>query len=299
MEIFRVNSEAMNLDGERTAGQLHLRYEDVAQDGRVMIQMLPVSLGVIWRSITIPRETRRSLRAGGILPILTRYEMEAGEDSFAVEQPLNVTGGFSLAHSVDATGRVDRLFLDMDSELNGVKGRTNLPGPPDAGSPAFAGRLRVEHIFTRPFAPPGERKVLSFESEGQSFVPQVARAWRAPWTTLDPAANLVAIDSDFVADPISMALGVMHTDSNQHVNSLVYPRLFEEAALRRFAVLGKSTTVLARSIDIAYRRPSFAGDTLRIFVRAFENAAIGYFFGTNDDPTDIKKARAFVQMRFA
>jgi acyl-CoA thioesterase FadM len=96
-----------------------------------------------------------------------------------------------------------------------------------------------------------------------------------------------------------MALGVMHTDSNQHVNSLVYPRLFEEAALRRFAVLGKSTTVLARSIDIAYRRPSFAGDTLRIFVRAFENAAIGYFFGTNDDPSDVKKARAFVQMRFA
>ncbi|MEO7111659.1 MAG: hypothetical protein ABI183_14560 [Polyangiaceae bacterium] len=289
----------MNLDGERTQGQLNLRYEDIAQDGRVMIQMLPVSLGVIWRAITIPRETRRALRAGGILPILTRYEMEAGEDPFAVENPLQVTGGYELAHSADADGKIERLFLDMDSELTGVKGRTNLPGPADTGSPAFAGRLRVEHIFTRPFAPPGERKVSSFESDGQHFVPQTKRAWRAPWSTLEPSANLTALDSDFVVDPHPMVLGVMHTDSNQHVNSLVYPRLFEEAALRRFAVLGKSTTVLARSIDIAYRRPSFAGDTLRIFVRAFENAAIGYFFGSNDDATDVKKARAFVQMRFA
>jgi hypothetical protein len=289
----------MNLDGERTQGQLHLRYEDIAQDGRVMIQMLPVSLGVIWRAITIPKETRRALRAGGILPILTRYEMEAGEDSFAVENPLQVTGGYELAHSADTEGKIERLFLDMDSELTGVKGRTNLPGPADSGSPAFAGRLRVEHIFTRPFAPPGERKVLSFESDDKHFVPQSKRAWRAPLSTLEPAANLRALDSDFVVDPHPMVLGVMHTDSNQHVNSLVYPRLFEEAALRRFAVLGKSTTVLARSIDIAYRRPSFAGDTLRIFVRAFENAAIGYFFGANDDMADVKKARAFVQMRFA
>lgn len=289
----------MNLDGERTEGQLHLRYEDVAQDGRVMIQMLPVSLGVIWRHITIPRETRRALRAGGILPILTRYEMQAGEDPFAVENPLEVKGGYSLAHSADASGNIERLFLDMDSTLTGVKGRTNLPGPEDAGSPAFAGRLRVEHIFTRPFAPPGERKVLSFESEGQHFVPQAKRDWRPPFATLEPWPNVIAIDSEYVVDPIPLTLGVMHTDSNQHVNSLVYPRLFEEAALRRFAVLGKSTTVLARSIDIAYRRPSFAGDTLRIFVRAFENGASGYFFGSNDDVTDVKKARAFVQMRFA
>jgi hypothetical protein len=289
----------MNLDGERTEGQLHLRYEDVAQDGRVMIQMLPVSLGVIWRRITIPRETRRAMQAGGILPILTRYEMQAGEDPFAFENPLDVRGGYSLAHSADAEGNVERLFLDMDSTLTGVKGRTNLPAPADAGSPAFAGRLRVEHIFTRPFAPPGERKVLSFESGGEHFVPPTKRDWRPPFATLDPWPDLRAIDSDYVVDPVPLTLGVMHTDSNQHVNSLVYPRLFEEAALRRFALLGRPTQVLARSIDIAYRRPSFAGDTLRIFVRAFENGASGYFFGSNDDTSDVKKARAFVQMRFA
>jgi hypothetical protein len=295
---FHVNSAAMDLEGQRTTGQLQLRYEDVAQDGRVMIQMLPVSLGVIWRSITIPRETRRAMRVGGILPILTRYEMEAGEDPFAVDQPIDVRGGFSIAHSADAAGNVERIFLDMDSELTGVKGRTNLPPPADAGSPAFAGRLRVEHIFTRPFAPAGERKVLSFESEGKSFVPETRRAWRPPWTAIEPTADLRAIDSDFVEDPIRLALGVMHTDSNQHVNSLVYPRFFEEAALRRFSSIGHATALLARSIDIAFRRPSFAGESLRVFVRAYENAAIGYFFGANDDTSDTKKARAFVQMRF-
>jgi hypothetical protein len=140
---------------------------------------------------------------------------------------------------------------------------------------------------------------LSFESGGEHFVPPTKRDWRPPFATLDPWPDLRAIDSDYVVDPVPLTLGVMHTDSNQHVNSLVYPRLFEEAALRRFALLGRPTQVLARSIDIAYRRPSFAGDTLRIFVRAFENGASGYFFGSNDDTSDVKKARAFVQMRFA
>ena len=38
-----------------------------------------------------------------------------------------------------------------------------------------------------------------------------------------------------------VVFGVVHTDSNHHVNSLVYFRLFEEAALRRFAQLGAAT----------------------------------------------------------
>ena len=94
----------------------------------------------------------------------------------------------------------------------------------------------------------------------------------------------------------------MHTDSNQHVNSLVYPRLFEEAALRRLAASGRSTAVLARSLRIAYRRPSFAGESLRVFVRAYEGdrgvTCTGYFFGADDDPSRTDRARAFIQMRF-
>jgi acyl-CoA thioesterase FadM len=62
----------------------------------------------------------------------------------------------------------------------------------------------------------------------------------------------------------------VHTDSNMHVNSLVYVRLFEEAALRRFAALGKGSALLGRMLDIAYRKPCFAGQTMRVVGQAFE-----------------------------
>jgi hypothetical protein len=71
-------------------------------------------------------------------------------------------------------------------------------------------------------------------------------------------------------DPVPIPFGPVHTDSNMHVNSLVYVRLFEEAALRRFAALGRGTGVLGRTLDIAYRRPCFAGQTVRFVERAFE-----------------------------
>ncbi|MEO8878034.1 MAG: acyl-CoA thioesterase [Polyangiaceae bacterium] len=288
----------MNLEGERASGKLLLRYEDVVQDGRMMLQTLPVALGVIWRAISLPTEARRAMRKQGILPIMTRYLIESGPGPFAVENPLEVQGDFKLAHSVDRENKVDRLYLDMEANLTAPIGRTNLPAPDDAGTSAFVGKIRAEHVFTKPFAPAAERKVLSLAMGGEPFVPKAQRAWKAPETTLTLENGAPPIDATYTEDPVSFALGVMHTDSNQHVNSLVYPRIFEEAALRRFKKLGRSTSVLARHLDISYRRPSFAGDTLRIFVRAFDSACTGYFFGENDDMTDVSKARAFVQMRF-
>jgi len=101
-------------------------------------------------------------------------------------------------------------------------------------------------------------------------------------------------------DPIRVTFGVTHTDGNQHVNSLVYPRLFEEAALRRFAATGRSTTVLARKLDIAFRRPSFAGDSVRVVLGMWESAGrivcTGAFLG--EDENDLARARVYVQMAF-
>ena len=64
--------------------------------------------------------------------------------------------------------------------------------------------------------------------------------------------------------------GLGHTDSNQHVNSLVYPRFFEDAALRRLAALGLPTAAMPVYLDIAYRKPCFAGDRMRIDLTTFE-----------------------------
>ena len=290
----------MELERQRTTGRLDLRYEDVAQDGRVQLETMPVALGVIWRALMVDKTTRRALRDAGIVPILTRFEIEGTAGPFSVDRPLEIEGGYALGHVADAEGRVSRLLLVMDGELWGPKGRTNLPPPEDAGTRALVGRVRAEHVFTRPFAPAEERKVLALPFGGGGFVPSERLEWRPPTSTLDPPSGARPLEGKLRDDPVETVIGLSHTDSNQHVNSLVYPRLFEDAALRRMAELGRPTAVLARKLDIAFRRPTFAGEVLRLSLQAFEQGGrvvcVGVFFGP--ETRDPLRARVYAQMTF-
>lgn len=290
----------MKLDGERVLGQLAMRYEDVAQDGRLVLETIPVGLAIIWGKLLAGGEERKALLASGVLPILTRLAIEGGPGPFAMDHPLEVEGGYDLAHDVGDDGRVAKLLLDMDASLWGPKGRTNLPPPDDAGTRTLAGRVRAEHVFTRPFAAPGERKVLALDLGGKPFVPAERRNWLPAATVLQVPAGAKPLDEGYRDDPARLALGLTHTDSNQHVNSLVYPRFFEEVALRRLASLGRSTALLARELEVAYRRPSFAGEQLRVVVRAYELGAkvvcAGAFFGEGEDAHDLPRARVFIRM---
>ena len=109
-------------------------------------------------------------------------------------------------------------------------------------------------------------------------------------------------DPDFVLDPTPIAFGLDHTDPNQHVNSLVYPRLFIEAALRRLAAHRKSTRLLTRAAEIAFRKPSFAGDRARIAIRAFERGdqlgAVGLLISDDEAaaPLAAARPRCFVRL---
>lgn len=279
---------------ERTTGELMLRFEDIAQDGRLMLEPLPAGLTPLWRGV----EARaRGWLAAGSIPIISRITAEAGDGPFAMDVPLTVEGGFSLAHTVDDAGRVQRVVLDADVTFTGKVGRTTLPPPDDAGRVVPAGRLRVEHVFTRPFAPKEERRVTYLEENGERFVPPARRAWKEPRATLEVPAGARPLDEDFVRDEVPLVLGLTHTDSNQHVNSLFYPRSFEDAALRHLARLERSTHVLGRRVDIAFRRPSFAGETLHVYLRAYEaghaTVCTGFFVGAGESAAN---ARVYVQL---
>lgn len=279
-------------------GTMHLRYEDIAQDGRPRVGALPVALGVVWRGVSMPKEARTSLAQAGILPILTRFRVEAEDGPFAIERPFDVSGSFRLAHAKAASGEVERLFLDIEAELTAPIGRTNFPPPENAGAMVRVGSVLAEHTFTRPFAPAGERKVTHLPVGDLRVVPPRERASLSPAELLEPPEGAIAIEADFSMDPTRFAMGITHTDSNQHVNSLVYPALFEECALRRLHALGKATSVLARSLDVRYRRPSFAGDVLSCSLRTFSRGGsiecVGAIFGEGE--TDLTKARCTVRM---
>lgn len=281
-----------------TTGALPLRFEDIAQDGRLMLEPLPAGLTPLWRVVE-PRA--RKWLAAGTIPIISRITATAGDGPFGLEHPLTVRGGFTLGHTVDAAGQVQRLVFDAACTFEGPVGRTTVAPPDDAGRVVPAGALRVEHVFTRPFAATKEeRRVTQLEEDGLAFVPPQRRAWKEPRATLDVEGEARALDDGFTLDEVPHVLGLTHTDSNQHVNSLFYPRTFEDAALRHLRRLGRPVEVLGRKVDIAFRRPSFAGETLRLLLRAYEvpggTVCTGVFVGDGEAP---EAGRVFVQLFLA
>jgi hypothetical protein len=251
----------------RAHAAVPLRFEDVTQDGRLVLEALPTALvATIWRALLADVEAVRALRVQGIAPILARLRMEGGKGPFSAHGAVEAEGAYRYARADDG-----RFMLEMASTLHAPIGRT-YGGGVGAGERAVAGRLFAEHVLTRLFAPDGQRRVRGLDFPGAPAVTE-SRDALPPFesiATLPPGAT--PLEPAMHPDPAALVFGVLHTDSNRHVNSLAYLRVFEEAALRRFFALGRGASVLARSVDIAYRKPCFAGQAVRITQQAYEAA---------------------------
>lgn len=242
---------------------LLLRFEDVAQDGRILLPAMQNWLGATTWPALFAQPWAIVLRDQGVVPILTYVELENGDGPFSnVACVVRADGRWELGHVKDASGNVERLVVSMWVRADGPIGATYGPPPPRAGEMTFAGSVYAEHVVTRLFAPPKERKITRLDVEGLPPVPEKEIAYTVPETvsTLPRDATLVGEGES------TITFGVMHTDGNQHVNSLVYARLFEESALR----LLKDPKLMSRSVRMGYRKPFFAGDTSTIRVRTFK-----------------------------
>jgi hypothetical protein len=283
-------------DGEGRA-PTRLRYEDVAQDGQVMLSTLPVGLGdAVWRANLAQHPLRESLLTEGVVPILTRLVIDATPGPFGIDPPLQSRGRFLFAHSVDDTGAVDRLHLNMWVDLDGTRGRVWDPQPEGAGETIPAGRVFAEHVLTRLFAPPEQRKVRNVPGLGPDGVPATKYAPRPFPRIIELPAGTRPLDERMRIEAPTFVFGLMHSDSNQHVNSLVYPRVFEECLARRLASLGVQRPVLARAVEIGFRKPCFAGDRVHVAMQAYEldgaYGAVGVFVSADEAADDASLARA-------
>jgi hypothetical protein len=270
-----------------------MRFEDVAQDGSLKVGGMPhaiglVSLGKLWLHTALSDQTR-SL---GIVPILTRLAMETLSGPISVRKPVLADGSYQLAHTRDANREVSRILLNAYADLHAPIGRTHAPQPANAGTETFVGRAFAEHVFTKPWSPPGERKVVALPTADGPLVPGPTLRFRDARDVLSLDDGTKWLDAELRLDTTPITFGLTHTDSNQHVNSLVYPALFEDAALRRLIDLEYSTrSLLVDFIDIAFRKPSFAGQRMFIWLRTFERkgklGAVGYL-----GPRDCEPERA-------
>jgi hypothetical protein len=269
-------------------GQLPLRFEDLSMDGRFRLEPLAASLNLVWRKALLDHPLAAWGREQGIIPITTRVLIEGGDGPFGWEGGATARGSFEITRTVDPV----RFLLVIRTDLEAPLGRTHLPPPDDAGQLRNIGTVIAEHVFTRPFADAAERRVTSLGDYGTSAP---IATWAEPRALLELPQGAVPLGPSEV-EPCEHLFGLTHTDSNQHVNSLVYPRLFEEALLRR---LGRGD-VLARQLDVRFRKPSFAGDRLHVVLQPYQRdgrvGACGAFVDVDAEPHN---GRVFLRLELA
>ena len=277
---------------QHTTASGYLRYEDVTQDGRLMPIAIPPSLGCLWRDRLVGHPGARNALAAGIIPILTRITLTSVDQSIRVDRPCEYHAGFELAH--DKREDQTRLFMNVWAETRGAAGKLSRHVTP--GELAIAGTIFAEHTFTRLMAPPDQRRVERLDVPGYPAVPETRYAAPPPASAQEAPEGAKWID-EHAADTSQLWCTLDQTDSNQHVNSLVYIRLFLDATQRRLAAAGRPAKLRSRAVDIAYRKPSFAGDRLRAELRLFElGDAVGAagIIGAPGDP----KPRCYVRVLF-
>jgi len=274
---------------QSTTTKPFLRYEDVTQDGRLIPIAAPSALAGLWRDVLVSHPGARNALMVGILPILTRLTIHSLEQPIRVDRPIESFTGFALAHDASTS----RIFMNVWCEIRGTAGK--LGRHATAGDLALAGTLFAEHTFTRPLAPPEQRRVTKLGVEGYPDVPELAYAAPAPTTAQEPPDGARWLD-ELATDSAEYAFTLDQTDSNQHVNSLVYIRLFLDAINRRLVATGRPMRLRSRAVDIAYRKPSFVGDKVRASLRLFEHD--GNVGGAGSIAGDDGKPRCYVRILF-
>ncbi len=248
---------------QRASGATPFRFEDLTQDGRLRMEGIWPPIGsILWGKAEGARALSR-LSARGVRAVLTTIALEAGEERCSLMRAAEHEVRYRLGHTTDEAGAVNRLLFDVWLESHAGRGApygvAEEPGAPRV----LAARAFGRHVFTRPAAKAGEHRVLSLDEPDLPSLPPERLSWQAPEGLLTPPPGAELLDPAPQLDPVPVAFGLTHTDLNQHVNFLVYPRLLEDAALRALARRGERTALLARRVEVAYRKPCFAGDRAR------------------------------------
>jgi hypothetical protein len=136
--------------------------------------------------------------------------------------------------------------------------------------------------------------VTSLDVEGYPRVPEATYA-PSPATSAGDAPPGARWIDELAPDETEHVFTLDQSDSNQHVNSLAYVRVFLAAVNRRLAARGHLGKLRSTAIDIAYRKPCFPGDRVRTRLRLYEHdgglGLAGHLAGADDD-----KPRCFVRV---
>jgi hypothetical protein len=270
--------------GEALADSGKLRYDDLIQDGRIRLESAWLPTGrLLWGNPEVAR-VLKSMGAG-VTNVFSRVAMQASETRLEPRARLRTRVSFLFEHTLDASGAVDRLLFS--TWLSGfARGNDGVEYP--------AARAYGQRVFTRLSAPPGQHLVTSLPGFGDTGVPAHRATWEPATGLLTLPAGAEWLEPKPRLEPARVVFGLSHTDLNQHVNFLMYHRAIERAALARFVDLGVGARLVSREVVFGYRKPSFAGDVVRVALQAFRRGeAVGVVAALVDDDGGAEERATF------
>ncbi len=241
----------------RSVGETVLSYEDLSERGSLKLHSTlrytgPFHYGLWEREVTGADFYEKT---GQFTPIYA-MELEVTDDPVSLREPLVVETLIELGRTADASGQTTRIVSRAEQTLRGTS-----PG----GSTVSVGRLRKHSIFTRPDAPPGQRRVRELH-ESLGLGPQPPRTLRIP-TPLDLAVPPADFDPDpsrkafTFADAAPHVWGYEQTDLNRHVHAMDYVKVMESFGWDHLAERGYPVVGLFYdSCRILFRAPCFRGE---------------------------------------
>jgi hypothetical protein len=251
--------EPEGADADVGIDEAPLRYDDLVQDGRFRLESAWRPTGrILWSHPEVARVLRSMEK--GVTNVLSRVAMQATGGVLVPRSRMRTSVRFRFEHTVDGNGNVDRLLFST---------WLSAAGQLRDGSEAVVARAYGQRVFTHLHAPAGQHLVTRLEGFGPSGIPMHRASWEPVTSLLSLPSGAEPLDVAPRLEPLKIVFGLSHTDMNQHVNFLMYQREVERAALLRFVTLGLGARFLSRESSFGYRKPSFAGDVVRVALQAF------------------------------
>lgn len=256
--------EDPNRSSEAPSDAGSLRYDDIIQDGRLRLESAWRPTGkLLWRDPDAARVFGSMTH--GITNVLSRVILQANEAALEPRAKLRTKVSYRFEHTASESGAVERILFSTWVEIHG-RARD--------GEFVTAARAYGQRVFTRLDAPPGQHLVKHMPVFGEHGHPPARVEWEPATVLLGVPAGAALIDRAPRLDPVPVIFGLTHTDLNQHVNFLMYHRAIEQAALGRSVELGQGSRLASREVSLGYRKPSFAGEKVRVAVQAFRLSGV-------------------------
>ena len=223
--------------------------------GELITIRLADTIGPGLRQVLGPYWTYDAGSGDGVAPIPHLMHLETRGRQVALGTPLRQEYRFRLVTARGRDGDLIRAHLVMNCTLHARASRA-------AGA---LGSAEIWMALTRPFAPPGARKLTAVPAALAFLTEHDLTEHELGSRPIESFRCRAAACEQAIQDTLSLVYHMDRSDSNRHINMHVYPQqALDYLALGYHRSGGDAGRLRFRSVTVYFRRPFLPGDSAEV-----------------------------------